>query len=127
MLEFYKEDFLKKVADGRKMDEEAVDRVGRGRVWSGKRANGLRLVDGIGGFMEAIQKARALAEIKDSEKIRVFHYIRHRKLWERFIPDIRPPVMAGILPEPMLESLDMIAGLKKQRILLIMPFQIRIR
>jgi protease-4 len=127
MLEFYREDFLRKVAGGRKMEEEAVDRVGRGRVWSGRRAKEHHLIDEIGGVFEAIQRARALARIRDSQKTRVIHYFRRRKLWERFIPDIRSPVMAGLLPQPMLTGFEMIKNLGKQGILLIMPFQIRIR
>lgn len=125
--EFYQEDFVRKVADGRKLDASEVDQVGRGRVWSGSRAKNHRLVDEIGGFLEAVRKARELAHIPETGKIRIVHYYRHRKLWERFMPDLRSPIMATFLPQSTLDAADMIAQLGKQAILLVMPFQIRIR
>ncbi len=127
MREFYQEDFVKKVADGRKMGEEAVDQVGRGRVWSGKRAKEHKLVDEIGGLTEAIRQARKLADIPDAKKVRVVHYYKRRRLWERLMPDIRSPITAKLFPESVLNAIDFIEALRKQAILLVMPFQIRIR
>jgi protease IV len=127
ILEFYREDFVRKVADGRKMDDETVDRIGRGRVWSGMRAMSHKLVDEIGGFSQAVQKARELAKIPDSKKTRVVHYYRHRKLWERFLPDLQSPIMVRRLPQSALDAMSAIEHLGKQAILLLMPFQIRIR
>ncbi len=125
--EFYREDFVKKVAEGRKMSDEAVDQAGRGRVWSGKQAKEQNLVDEIGGISEAIQRARTLAGIPDSRKARVFHYYRHRRFWERLMPDFRPPLMAGTIARPALELLDVLEKLGSQGLLLLMPFHIRIR
>ena len=125
--EFYREDFVKKVAEGRKMSEDAVDQAGRGRVWSGKRAKEQKLVDEIGGISEAIQQARKLAGIPDSKKARVVHYYRHRRIWERLLPDFRSPIMAQVISQPVLDAMGMLEELNKQRILLLMPFSIRIR
>ena len=123
--EFYREDFVKKVAEGRKMSEDAVDQAGRGRVWSGKRAKEQKLVDEIGGIFEAIQQARKLAGIPDSKKVRVVHYYRHRRIWERLLPDFHSPIMAGVIS--VLEAMGMLEELSRQGILLLMPFDIRIR
>jgi protease IV len=125
--EFYRQDFLKKVADGRKMSEDAVDQAGRGRVWSGRRARDQKLVDEIGGLCEAIQCARKLAGIPDSKRVRVVHYYRHRKFWERLMPDFRSPVMAKIISQPALEIVDVLEQISRQGLLLLMPFRIRIR
>jgi protease-4 len=125
--EFYREDFVKKVAEGRKMSEEAVDLAGRGRVWSGKRARQQNLVDQIGGITEAIQQARRLAGIPDSRKIRVMQYFRHRKLWERLMPDFRSPISARLLAHPAFEAMDIVEQIGRQGILLMMPFRIRIK
>ena len=127
MLDFYKEDFLKKVALGRKMEEEAVDQVGRGRVFSGRRAKDHNLVDEIGGISEAVQRARWLANIDESKKIRVVHYYKRRKLWERLMPELRSPIVARLFPQPALDAFDIIDDLAGQTILLLMPYQIRIR
>jgi protease IV len=125
--EFYREDFVRKVADGRKLDDETVDRVGRGRVWSGLRAREHKLVDEIGGFLQAVQKARRMAGIPEGKKNRVVHYCRHRRLWERFMPDLQSPIMARLLPQSAFDAMSLIEQLGKQAVLLVMPFQIRIR
>ncbi|MBN1569272.1 MAG: signal peptide peptidase SppA [Acidobacteria bacterium] len=127
ILEFYREDFVRKVADGRKLNDGDVDQVGRGRVWSGIRARQHKLIDEIGGFLEAVQKARELAHIPPAKKTRVVHYYRHRKLWERFMPDFRFPIMAKLLPHSALDAVSMLEQLGKQAVLLVMPFRIRIR
>jgi protease-4 len=127
MQEFYREDFVRKVAEGRNLGDDIVDQVGRGRVWSGIRARDHKLVDEIGGFSQAIQKARELAHIPENRKVRVVHYFRHRKLWERFLPDFRSPIMAWLLSHPMLDAMSVVEDLGKQAILLVMPFHIRIR
>lgn len=53
------EGFLDVVAEGRKMPKEKVDEVARGRVWVGKDARAKGLVDGLGGFAEALDDVRA--------------------------------------------------------------------
>ena len=58
-------DFVSKVASGRKMTNESVDSIGQGRVWSGKSAIKIGLVDEIGGLQAAIEAAAGLADIED--------------------------------------------------------------
>lgn len=53
--------FKSHVAEGRKMDINYVDSVGQGRVWTGKRALDLKLVDGLGGLDRAVAAAAKLA------------------------------------------------------------------
>jgi protease-4 len=57
-------DFVRKVAEGRKMRESAVDSIGQGRVWSGVDAKRIGLVDEIGGLRDAIKGAASLAAIE---------------------------------------------------------------
>ncbi len=49
--------FIKRVADGRRMNIEMVDEIGQGRVWSGYNAKELGLVDEFGGLNRAIEIA----------------------------------------------------------------------
>lgn len=55
--------FVKRVADGRNMKVEDVDKIGQGRVWLGKDALKLKLVDKLGGVDDAIAKAAELAKV----------------------------------------------------------------
>ncbi len=59
------DDFISKVADGRKLTKEQVDEIGQGRVWSGKDALEIGLVDELGGLNEAIMEARKLAGLQN--------------------------------------------------------------
>jgi protease-4 len=57
------EDFIGKVASGRNMRISLVDSIGQGRVWSGKSAKTIGLVDEIGGLEDAIKGAAEKAGI----------------------------------------------------------------
>ncbi len=61
--------FLRRVADGRGMSREAVDAVGRGRVWTGRQAKEHNLVDGLGGLRQALAKARVMGGLRDDAPI----------------------------------------------------------
>jgi len=51
------EEFLERVSEARKMSRDEVDKIARGRVWSGADAYRLKLVDKLGGLNEAIASA----------------------------------------------------------------------
>ncbi len=57
--------FLDKVSEGRKLDRAKVHEIAQGRVWSGKQAQKLGLVDSFGGLNDAIAAAAEKAGLKD--------------------------------------------------------------
>ena len=57
--------FLQKVADSRGLDIEAVDEIGQGRIWSGKQALDLGLVDMLGDLDTAIAIAAEKAGLEE--------------------------------------------------------------
>lgn len=57
--------FRKRVADGRNMPVEEVEKIAQGRVWLGSDALGIKLVDELGGLDKAVAKAAELAELKE--------------------------------------------------------------
>ena len=59
------DDFISRVAEGRNMTKAMVDSIGQGRVWSGKDALEIKLVDEIGGIEEAVAYAAELANISE--------------------------------------------------------------
>jgi protease-4 len=63
------EDFLKRVADARKMDRDSVDRIARGRVWSGEDAKGIKLVDQLGSLDQAVAAAATRAKLKPGYRV----------------------------------------------------------
>jgi protease-4 len=58
--QFY-ETFVGRVVEGRKLKAEEVDKIARGRVWTGEQALPLKLVDRLGGLREAIAEAKRLS------------------------------------------------------------------
>jgi len=56
-------DFTGKVAQARKQPVEAIDKVARGRVWSGAQAKERGLVDELGGMKAAIADAASRAKL----------------------------------------------------------------
>lgn len=57
--------FRKRVADGRRLPVENVEKIAQGRVWIGTDALKIKLVDQLGGLDDAVKKAAQLAKIKD--------------------------------------------------------------
>ena len=56
-------EFKDRVARGRGIDAEDLERIAGGRVWTGEEALELGLVDEIGGFREALRRARELGSV----------------------------------------------------------------
>jgi ClpP class serine protease len=67
-VEVMYEAFLERVVDARGMTRDAVHEVAQGRVWMGKDAHAASLVDGLGGFAEAVDRARSLASGSVNER-----------------------------------------------------------
>jgi protease-4 len=65
------DDFTKGVSAGRKMPIEAVDKIAKGRVWSGTQAKEIGLVDELGGLDRAIGVAKDLAHIPASHPVHI--------------------------------------------------------
>lgn len=57
--------FLKRVADGRKMTPEQVDKIAQGRVWTGNQALKIKLVDKLGTLNDAVAEAAKRAKLQD--------------------------------------------------------------
>ncbi|MBA2534000.1 MAG: signal peptide peptidase SppA, partial [Rubrobacter sp.] len=57
-------EFKDRVARGRQIDILDLESIAGGRVWTGSEALELRLIDEVGGFREALRKARELGGIE---------------------------------------------------------------
>src|SRR6202451_2750575 len=78
-------DFTKGVAQGRKMAVEAVDKIGKGRVWSGVQAKEIGLVDELGGLDSAIEIAKQLSNIPAGESVHIVRYPEEKSFFEQFL------------------------------------------
>ncbi|MGH0038102.1 MAG: signal peptide peptidase SppA [Myxococcota bacterium] len=69
--------FVARVAEGRGLSEDAVRKLGGGRVWSGRRALGGGLVDRLGGPLEALGEAAERAGFSVDTRFGVEVHPRH--------------------------------------------------
>jgi len=70
MTDYQYNAFLQRVSDGRKIDKQKLRQdIAGGRVWSGKQAKELGLVDILGGTDTAVAKAADMAKLADYEVV----------------------------------------------------------
>ena len=70
------------IAGNRDLEVAAVDSVARGRVWSGRQALELRLVDDLGDLRRAVQIAAELAQLASDARPALVHYPKPIGLFE---------------------------------------------
>ena len=61
--------FTGRCADGRRMPKEKIKEIAEGRVWSGKRAMQIGLVDRMGNLADAVSAAAGLADLDKYEVV----------------------------------------------------------
>ena len=57
--------FLSRCSEGRNIPRETLEKIAEGRVWTGKQALEIGLVDAIGGLDDALKEAAKLANVSD--------------------------------------------------------------
>jgi len=82
------EDFIAKVGEGRKLSKEAVEKIAKGRIWTGEDAKELGLVDELGGFPAALKLARAAAKLPGDAPVRLKVY-PEKKTLIKFVGDLK--------------------------------------
>ncbi len=92
--------FVDRVATGRKKSKAEIDEIARGRVWTGEDALKNGLVDKIGGIDDAIKKAAELAKIK-SFRIKVLPQMKNplEKFFKNGTSDVKQDLIESELGE----------------------------
>jgi protease-4 len=78
--------FVSKVAESRKLPKAKVAEVAQGRVWSGKQALAIGLVDQMGGLQDAIQDAAKRAKLGNDWELA--EYPQSRGLREELLKNL---------------------------------------
>ena len=74
--------FVEKAAAGRNTTPEQIDRIARGRVWTGQQAKEIGLVDEIGGLQRALALAKVEAGIDAEREVELVVYPPKKTLLE---------------------------------------------
>jgi protease-4 len=118
------EQFLTRAAEGRGLSRDEVDAVGRGRIWTGRQARDLKLVDELGGLTMAIGIAKKEAGIDADEDVRLDVWPRKRSLWQTVFS--RPGLGLDLKsPAGQNRILETVRLMDQTRIWAIMPFWIK--
>ena len=120
--------FVKRCADGRGMSVDAIKKVAEGRVWTGATAQGLGLVDELGGLDKALKIAAQKAEV---EAYSVVNYPGKTDFFDTLMNEGKTDYIEGKMAETLGEYYDyakFIRNLKNaDRIQARIPFDLRIR
>ena len=119
--------FKERVADGRGLTEEEVEEVARGRVWSGQRALEVGLVDEMGGFQDAIDRALGLAGLDENADVALVSYGGGGGLNGVYLPQtIRQSLNPDVPLPPEIQTWTGYLPLADERILAILPWQLEV-
>lgn len=90
--------FIRDVADGRKLKVENIKSLASGRVWTGEQAIGLKLIDKIGGFQDAVDDTAKAVGIHGEPSL-VHPEEKKRTLFDILFGDVTQllPVQARML------------------------------
>jgi protease-4 len=135
----YYQDFVPKVAKGRKKDAQYVDSVGQGRVWTGAQAKERGLVDEYGGLDRAIEVAKELAKIPADKGVERVILPYPRTLLQELMSNsgensntqvAQQRAVLAALPEDARRAfrfMSLMERMKTGEKMLVMPFDIRVK
>ena len=85
MMKTVYEDFVSKAAAGRDKSFDAIDEIAQGRVWTGRQAKELGLVDELGGLDTALAIAKKQAGFAEEDTVNLIVLPKQRPLFEQLI------------------------------------------
>ena len=96
MMKTVYKDFVNKAAAGRNKSFDEIDEIAQGRVWTGKQAKSLGLVDELGGLEAALSIAKEQAGFTDDDEVNLIVLPKQKpffeQLMERMIEDMEGSV-----------------------------------
>lgn len=123
--------FLRRVADGRKTTPDKVEPLAQGRVWVGKDALRVHLVDELGGIDRAIEVLQRKAKLPLDREARLVVYPGRKSFWERLMGSGDVSSFGARTPEEwMLRRAETESGLMpflQGGMLRVMPYRVEIR
>ncbi len=141
LLDIYKQ-FTEKAAKGRKMEYAALEKLARGRIYSGATAVKLGLVDKLGTLEDAVEHAKQLAKLGPDDKVERLILPKPTSPLESLLGPLNPEEQTRVSADSALflalQTLSpdladdlrnawQINKLARESRLMLMPFTIRIR
>ena len=93
------EDFVRKAAEGRGKTKEEIHEIAQGRVWTGKQAKNIGLVDVLGGLDTALSLAKANAGLRDDDEVQIFVLPKPKTFVEFLVEDMGKNLRIPLTPD----------------------------
>ncbi len=123
--------FLDRVEAGRELPREAIDKVARGRVWTGAQAKDHGLVDELGGIYASVAWIRERLELSENADVAMVVYPPPRPLADQLAEALRQGVQIAAprvtLPRSLEQALLWLETVATGAPVLVPEFTIEIR
>ena len=135
LLETIYQDFVRKAAEGRDKTEAEIHELAQGRIWTGKQAKEIGLVDELGGLDTALAIVKKQIALDPTDEVDIIILPKPKTFLETLIEDMEmdmrlpmPPHLP--LPTPIGQTLPGLYWLylfADEPVATVMPFEIVIR
>jgi protease-4 len=121
--------FVSKAAEGRKMSYSKLEGLAQGRVYSGRTAKNLGLVDELGTLDDAVAAAKTAAGLKADAEIDLLALPESKSFFEELFGDAASGDMDSLLPEDiqLFRQAAVLRRLLSQRLLTWMPYGLEVK
>ncbi len=127
--------FTTKAAQGRKMDLDKLEELAQGKVYTGRQAQKLGLVDTIGTLRDAIIAAKVAAGLDKDKKVNLMILPKPKSVFEQFFggPEIESKVVTSQLRKAApqlvapLADIEQLQHLFAEPVNLVLPYRVHIR
>ena len=93
------EDFVRKAAEGRGKTEKEIHEIAQGRIWTGKQAQEIGLVDVLGGLDTALGVAKTNAGLEEGDEVKIFVLPKPKTFFEFLVEDMEKNLSFPITPD----------------------------
>ncbi len=135
MMETTYWDFVRKAAKGRRKTEAEIHEIAQGRIWTGKQAKEIGLVDELGGLDVAIALAKKRIGLSAGDDVDIIELPKPKTFFELLIEDMDIDARVQItqslsIPVSLARSLPnlyWIQLLAQEPVAVVLPFNVTIR
>lgn len=123
--------FVDKAAESRRVPRHKLEALAEGRVFTGRMAAANGLVDALGTLADAIAYAKTAAGLKPEDKVELLILPKPRSILEQLLSDpaAAMPSADEALPSvrDVLGRAALLSRLRTERLLMLMPYSLRLR
>jgi protease IV len=122
--------FVSKAAQGRKLSYQELEKHAQGRVYTGRMAKAIGLVDELGTLQDAIAEAKKAAGLKADEPVDLMILPRPQTIFEQIFGDASISSEFDAIPPELLKPLRQARLWRRlfaERTLLWMPFAVKVK